>query len=71
MLVTRKLEITGLVLLWGNPHLLMLLHGVVLPLHLTLLGEKPHVGVLLMSGQHLLLLSLQHFDLLLKSKLLH
>ena len=71
MLGTRKLEITGLVLLRGNPHLLMLLHGVELPLHLALLGEKPHVGVLLMSGQHLLLLSLQHFDLLLKSKLLH
>jgi hypothetical protein len=67
LLSTGELEITGLVLR-REAHLV--LHGVEGTLHLSL-RKEPHVRVLLVGAQHLLLLGLQHLDLLLEGQLFH
>lgn len=71
-LLYRLLLELKLVHIWRNVHVLHLaLKLLVLGGQLLLLWDHAHVNILLMSGCDLLLLLLQHFDLLSKRKLLH
>jgi hypothetical protein len=67
-LLRRELEVALLLVLGRDAGHLLMLQWVKVGREVGLIRRKePHIRVLLVSLEHLLLLGLEHFDLLLKS----
>lgn len=67
-MLRRELEVALLLVLGRDAGHLLMLQWVKVGREVGLIRRKePHIRVLLVSLEHLLLLGLEHFDLLLKS----